>query len=211
MPITTIEELNELPEGDCETDFSLFPADALVREVQPVAQQKADDPLHCIVVKAGVVIPFQLYGRDLTNAGFGVITVGELNDIANRLGPTILERPLGKLPGLEPFVGVERGAIGLGIARRMRDKAPGRRLVILDKGKPVAVLRGAERGISAKGLTQLYGDRFVLSGAASGVVSVSAQARSCPHCAKKFDFYELNDALEYCCPHCHQVITDLQE
>jgi hypothetical protein len=81
----------------------------------------------------------------------------------------------------------------------------------LDGGQPVAVFRGPERGISAKGLTQLYGGRFVLSGDVSEVVSSSAQARTCPHCARQFDFYELNDDLEYCCPHCHQVITDLEE
>jgi hypothetical protein len=210
MPIT-IEELNELPEGNCETDFSLFTADTLVREVQRVAQQEADDPLHCVVVETGVVIPFRFYGRDLANVGFGVVTVGELDDMANLLGPAILDLPLGKLPGLELFVGVEREAVGVGIARRMRDKAPGRRLVILDEGKPVAVFEVPERSISTHGLTRLYGKRFALSEDASGIVSAPTQARSCPHCSKQFDFYDLNDDLEFCCPHCRQVITDLEE
>lgn len=210
MPIT-IEELGQLPESSCETDFSLFSATDPVRDILPVIRQKTDDPLYCIVVSTGEPIPFSFYGRDLTNAGFGVVTVEEMDEVANLLGQAILERPLGKLPGLKLFTGLDRGAVGLGIARRMRDKAPGQRLVILDKGKPVAVFRGPERGIGTKGLPQLYGNRYVLSETEPGVVSTSPQARTCPHCSRQFDFYDLNEKLEYCCPHCHQVIANLEE
>jgi len=151
----------------------------------------------------------------LVEGNFAVMPYSQLKDtltgIADKLGSTILSLALNQIPGLPGACQPVDVESGIGEARRLMCRSPGRCTVVFEKGAPVGVLYQTTLGITGD-VPRLYGPRFPLF--KGDVVNALRPPRRCPSCQGEFDFYEPRiegGVLQYHCPHCGYLFEDVEE
>jgi len=186
-----------IPEQELERRIVVVDARASLAELLIQARELSTPPRYVVV--------------ELDGGQFAAVTVGEISQAVDRLGPAALDVPLDRLPATnQPTGAVERMALGFGEAERLRDRQPNRRLVVTEAGRPLGLMVNEARGSSVTGVPfDLFGS--YMPGGFDHLLAERSSAhpsQACPRCGQEFVFYELDPrANAFACPHCHSVLA----
>jgi hypothetical protein len=133
---------------------------------------------------------------------FATLGLEELLEATAEVGPAIRGRPLRQLPDIRTSKQVERQGQGYGEARRIRNRSPRRRLVVLESGEPIGLLTDTER---AGGFGGFMADLF---GQVEQPLDQSPKLQiRCPIDGQMYDFADLIDleTNKLICPRGHVI------